>query len=90
VQLGGHVGNEASAIGGVPEFQPGERVLLFLSRRPDGSLRLTDITYAKFVIVRDAPTGRDQAVRASGAVGADRIDLDQVRMLVQRTLGGTD
>ena len=88
--LGGRVGDEASAIGGGPEFQPGERVLVFLTRRPDGSLRLTDLIYARFEIVRDAATGPDHAVRAAGAAGADRIDLDQVRMLVRRALRETD
>ena len=32
--LGGRVGDEASAVGGGPEFVPGERVLVFLTRRP--------------------------------------------------------
>jgi hypothetical protein len=88
--LGGRVGDEASAIGGGPEFPPGERVLVFLSRRPDGSLRLADLTYARFEIVRDAPTGRDHATRAGGAAGADQVDLDHVRRLVRRALGRTD
>jgi hypothetical protein len=88
--LGGRVGDEASAIGGGLQFQPGERVLVFLSRRPDGSLRMADLTYGKFGIVRDAATGRDLAFPATGATGADRIDLDQLRMLVRRALGGTD
>jgi len=88
--LGGRVGDEATAIGGGPEFHPGERVLVFLSRRADGSLRLTDLSYARFVIVRDAATGRDHAIRATGAQGADRVDLDQVRMLVRRALGETN
>ena len=88
--LGGRVGDEASAVGGGPEFVPGERVLVFLTRRRDGSLRLTDLTYAKFVVVRDAATGREHAVRATGAGGADQVDLDQLRTLVRRALGGTD
>jgi len=88
--LGGQVGDEASAIGGGLQFQPGERVLVFLSRRPDGSLRMVDLTYGRFEIVRDAATGRNLAFPATGATGADRIDLDQLRMLVRRALGGTD
>jgi hypothetical protein len=52
---------------------------------------LADLIYGKFEIVRDATTGRDHAVRATGgAVGADQVDLDQVRTLVRRSLGGTD
>jgi hypothetical protein len=88
--LGGRVGDEASAIGGGPQFQPGGRVVVFLTRRQDGSLRLRDLTYGKFGIVRDAATGRDHALLAIGATGADRIDLDQLRRLVRRALGGTD
>ena len=42
-QLGGRVGGEASLVGGAVTFQPGQRVLLFLTRRPDGSLGLTDL-----------------------------------------------
>jgi hypothetical protein len=89
-QLGGRVGDEASAVGGVAEFAPGERVVVFLTRRRDGSLRLTDLAYAKFVVVHDAATGRDHAVRATRAGGADRIDVDQLRTLVRRALGETD
>jgi hypothetical protein len=88
--LGGRVGDEASAIGGAPQFQPGERVVVFLSRRQDGSLRLRDLSYGKLEIVRDAATGRDHAILAAGATGADQVDLDQLRRLVRRALGGTD
>jgi hypothetical protein len=88
--LGGRVGGEASAMGGGPQFQPGERVVVFLSRRQDGSLRLRDLSYGRFEIVRDAATGRDHAILPAGATGADRTDLDQLRMLARRALGGTD
>ena len=40
---------------------------MFLTGGRDGSLRLADLTYAKFVVVRDAATGREHAVRATGA-----------------------
>jgi hypothetical protein len=89
-QLGGRVGDEASAVGGGPEFIRGERVLVFLTRGRDGSLRLTDLNYAKFVVVLDAAAGREHAIRATGARGVDQLDLDQVRTLVRRALGGTD
>jgi hypothetical protein len=88
--LGGRVGDEASAVGGGPRFQSGERVLVFLRRHPDGSLRLADLNYGRFEIVRDTATGRDHAIRAAGATGADQIDLDQLRRLVRRVLEGTD
>lgn len=87
-QLGGQVGDRVSVVGGAAQFQAGERVLVFLARRADGSLRLSDLMHAKFSIERDAATGRDYAVRLSGAPGADRIALDQVRAEIRRALGG--
>ncbi len=87
-QLGGTVGAETSIVGGAAEFWPGERVLVFLARRPDGSLRLGDLVHGKFSIERDAAAGRDYAVRATGAPGADRLELDHVRAQVRRALGG--
>jgi len=86
-QIGGRVGDRMSAVGGAAQFTAGERVLVFLARRPDGSLRLSDLIHGKFLIDRDAATGRDYAVRFTGAPGADRIALDEVRAQVRRTLG---
>jgi hypothetical protein len=86
-QLGGRVGEQMSAIGGAARFKAGERVLVFLARGPDGALRLSDLIHGKFQIERDAATGREYAVRFTGAPGADRFALDQVRALVRRTLG---
>src|SRR5262245_46769869 len=40
-QLGGRVGDEASVVGGAAEFRPGERVIVFLTRRQN-ALRLAD------------------------------------------------
>jgi hypothetical protein len=87
-QLGGRVGGDTSIVGGGASFEPGERVLVFLARRPDGSLRLADLIHGKFTIVRDPATGRDYAQRATGAPGADRVELDHVRAQVRRALGG--
>jgi hypothetical protein len=87
-RLGGRVGDRMSAVGGAARFAPGERVLVFLARDAAGDLRLADLVHGKFRIERDAATGREYAVRSTGAPGADRIALDQVRADVRRTLGG--
>jgi hypothetical protein len=87
-QRGGRVGDRMSVIGGAAQFAAGERVLVFLARQPDGGLRLADLIHGKFLIERDAATGREYAVRFPGASGADRIALDHVRAEVRRTLGG--
>jgi hypothetical protein len=86
-RLGGRVGDRMSIVGGAASFAPGEHVLVFLARHADGSLRLSDLIHGKLRIERDATTGREYATRSTGASGADRFALDQVRAEVRRTLG---
>jgi hypothetical protein len=83
-QPGGRVGDRVSAVGGAAQFKPGERVLVFLARSRAGAFRLADIANGKFQIERDAASGREYVVRLSGAAGADRIALDQVRAQIRR------
>lgn len=87
-QLGGQVGDLVTTVAGAATFASGDRVLIFLERRPDGSLGLADLLHGTFRVERDAATGRDDAVRATGAPSADHIPLDQVRARVRRALGG--
>jgi hypothetical protein len=88
-QLGGQVGDLVSTVAGAATFMSGERVLIFLERQPDGSLGLADVLHGRFRVERDPVTGREHAVRATGAPSADHIPLDQVRARVRRALGGT-
>lgn len=88
-QLGGRVGDDVATVAGASTFDPGQRVLVFLERRRDGSLRLADPFHGTFRIERDPASGRDHAVRATGAPAVDRIPLDQVRTQVRRAVGGT-
>jgi len=85
--LGGRVGEIDSAVAGAVRFTVGERALVFLAQAADGGLRLAQLFHGKLLIERDAATGRDYAVRFSGARGADRFPLEQVRADVRRTLG---
>jgi hypothetical protein len=80
--LGGRVDGQTSVVGGAVAFEPGERVLVFLARRPDGSLHLAELLHGAFTIQRDAATGRDDAVRA-----AERVELEHARALIRRASG---
>ncbi len=57
-QLGGTVGDESTIIFGTPEFEQGQRVLLFLDTAPDGTLRIAHLFQGKYDVVEDANTGR--------------------------------
>ena len=62
-QLGGSVGGLRSWIFGSPEFLLGERVLLFLTANPDGTLRVLSLYQGKFSIVLNAQTGEHSIYR---------------------------
>lgn len=56
---GGITGNLGSEIFGVPNFKPGEDVLLFLDTWPDGSLRVYQWFLGKYLITVNPVTGRE-------------------------------
>ena len=62
-ELGGQVGGMAGWIFANPEFTVGERVLLFLDQRADGTLRVMHFYLGKFSIVTDPASGDLVAVR---------------------------
>jgi subtilase family serine protease len=62
-ELGGQVGGMAGWIFANPEFTVGERVLLFLDQRADGTLRVMHLYLGKFSIVTDPASGDLVAVR---------------------------
>ena len=66
-QMGGTVGDDFSTIHGSPEFEVGERVLLYLTADEDGALHTTFLFLGKFSLVeRD---GRTWAVRGEAPDG---------------------
>src|SRR5947209_3526997 len=65
-QLGGRMAGMQAWIQGSPEFTVGERVLVFLSRNADGTLRVAHLYQGKFSVVTDLRTGTSHAVRAPG------------------------
>jgi hypothetical protein len=58
---GGELDGEARLIPGVPEFVPGERVLLLLHQRDDGTYAVNDLQLGAFRFIRD--NGNDLVLR---------------------------
>lgn len=63
---GGQVGTRGSLTFGAPQFKAGEKVLLYLDARRDGSLRVYQMFLGKFSIAPDTATGRRFVVRDNG------------------------
>jgi hypothetical protein len=87
---GGVVGDDREVVFGTPRFRIGERVLLFLTVRPDGSLRTNHLSLGKFRIDVDRfgmpQAHQDVAADATviGAQGALDAPLDDLVAAVRR------
>lgn len=68
--LGGRVGNLTSTVDGVPRFQPGEAVVVFLEATGRGDYSVVSWTQGTFRIRRDLRTGDEIAVQDSSDLGA--------------------
>lgn len=88
-QLGGQVGDAASAIAGAPTFAPGEGVLMFLSVKSDGRLGVVELFQGKFSIRSDPSSGAEMVFRQIPGMPSphDEISLEQARQLVREVLG---
>ncbi len=62
---GGEVAGQGSIIFGAPQFKRGERALLYLDTRPDGSLRVHQMAFGKLTIAGDSASGQATVVRAA-------------------------
>lgn len=78
-QPGGQVGTLTGWVLGSPEFEPGEKVLLFLSQDRDGVLRVAHLFQGKFALLRDGETGDEFAVRDERPAGVDLLVPDDDR-----------
>jgi hypothetical protein len=72
-QLGGSVSGIRSWVFGSPEFVLGERVLLFLTRNPDGTLRVLNLYQGKFSVVQNAQTGEPFIYRGLNPEGVHNL-----------------
>jgi len=61
--LGGRAGNLTSSVAGVPHFQPGEEVVLFLQASGRGDYSIVSWVQGTFRIRRDPRTGKQSAVQ---------------------------
>jgi hypothetical protein len=70
---GGRLDEIAVVIHGVPTFEPGQRVLLFLTRIGNDRWAVTDLALGKFLFATDQE-GREVAVRAESEIEGWSID----------------
>ena len=66
---GGRFGDLAHEVDAVPNYLPGERVLVFLEPAPDGALRTLGLFFGKYVIDASDPRGPAIARRELGGRG---------------------
>lgn len=66
--MGGTAGALHSRVEGMPMFQPGEEVYLFLYGAPDGTYRVLGWQQGTFRIRRDIPNGIERVTQDSAAV----------------------
>ncbi len=90
-QLGGTVGGLRSWIFGSPEFALGERVLLFLTANPDGTLRVLSLYQGKFSIVLNSQTGEQFFYRGLHPEGVRNLtrsarNADSAKLVEMRPL----
>ena len=88
VQPGGRAGSHGSMLADAPSFAERERVVLFLTRRRDGELRVIALFQGKFTVEQDPAFGPDVAVRRApgSAQILDQMTLDELRSEVRAAL----
>ncbi len=80
-QTGGRVGNVHAWVDGSPEFEVGERVLVFVRQLPDGTLRVVHLFQGKFSIVVDPASGEETAQRDAAPHGVNVLGANAGRAL---------
>jgi hypothetical protein len=91
-ELGGETAELGTMIFGMPRFEQGQQVLLYLNTWPDGSLRVHQGFLGKFNVSVDASTGKlfverrldDQnvVIMAGSGHGTNRSELDAYKQMV--------
>jgi hypothetical protein len=98
-EIGGVVGTHREVWSGTPSFEVGERVFLFLTTDPDGSLRTTQLALGKLRIEPDSagrltarrtfPPGTVLLTPRGTAAAAGEMRLDDLITDVRRAAGET-
>lgn len=101
-EQGGQVGSRGSIIWGTPQFVPQQNVLLYLTTRGDGSLRVHEMFLGRFDIVEDPATGKQMVTRSaidenlvlmksqtSQSLVTERLELAAYRAMVRRKVSET-
>ena len=91
-ELGGETRDRGTLIWGMPRFEAGQDVLVYLNTWPDGALRVHQGFLGKFDINRDASTGRvfverhlegeNVLIMAGSGNGTNRSELDAYTRMV--------
>ncbi|HWO02405.1 MAG TPA: matrixin family metalloprotease [Blastocatellia bacterium] len=81
-ELGGETAELGTMIFGMPKFEAGQEVFLYLSTWPDGSLRVHQGFLGKFNITRNSTTGRSEIAR--------QIEGSSVEMMASSVSGASD
>jgi hypothetical protein len=104
-ELGGEAGGRISVIYGNPQFNRGEKVLLYLDTWKDGSLRTYQMFLGKFSIIKDKATGHEIVFRdmsdenitvlpsAEGAAhytSTDRMELSAYTKMVREKVAANE
>lgn len=93
-EMGGETRDRGTQIFGMPRFDAGQEVLLYLNTWPDGALRVHQGFLGKFNIIRDSSTGRAFVERqlegenvvimgGSGDNGINRSELGAYTQMVE-------
>ncbi|MEK6320347.1 MAG: matrixin family metalloprotease [Acidobacteriota bacterium] len=93
-ELGGETPEHGTRIYGMPGFERGQEVLLYLDTWPSGALRVHQGFLGKFNITRDWSTGRTYVERQMGdanvviiaGYGTNRSELDAYTQMVARLM----
>lgn len=101
--LGGRMGNLTSSVSGVPRFEAGEEVLLFLEPTPRGDFSVVSWEQGTFRVRRDPATGQESATQDTASFatfdpvtrrfetgGIRRAPLDELRARVDAALRSAD
>jgi hypothetical protein len=78
-QLGGRLPGIQSWVFGSPEFDLGEKVLVFLRRMPDGALRVAHLYQGKFSVILDPETGEEIADQPPSPTGVELLQAPDSR-----------